>query len=361
MKKVVFVIADLGPGGAQRVMAGLANDVARRGEFAVDVISTALPSGESFYAYDSSITIHYAAIPPSDGGIISGVAVNIRRVVVLRALFARLKPDVIVSFLTEINCLSLLAAAGTDVPVVISERSDPYHYPAQRLWRMMRRLVYPRARMLVCQTRRAAGFFPKLPPKTVIYNPIDMPQAPTVAPVAGPYILGVGRHSEEKGFDLLIRAHALALARAPDLRLVLVGEGPDTAKLKALAAALGTADSVVFAGAQKDVAPYYRHALAFVLPSRFEGMPNALLEAMACGCPPIVTPGFAAAPEIIEDGHSGMLLASLMPEEVAGRIVYLYENTNARSLMAENVMKNINQFSPTYIYDRWMDILRGCV
>lgn len=361
MKKITFVIADLGAGGAQRVMNLLANDLAQQGEFSIDVISTSVPGQGSFYPYDPAIHIHYAAVPPSAGTLLSGVRVNMARVKALRASFKLIKPDIVVSFLTEINCLSLLAAVGTDIPVIVSERSDPYFYPEERLWRVMRRLVYPRAHMLVCQTEHAAGFFPSLSRKTVIYNPVSVAESNAPAPVTDPYILGVGRHSEEKGFDLLITAHALAHKQAPDLKLVLVGDGPDSDKLKTLAKTLGTESSVIFAGAQKDMAAYYRHAFAFVLPSRFEGMPNALLEAMAYGCPSLVTLRFKAAGEIVEDGQSGIILKDMSAEEMAERILYLYENPGRCGALGANAMENIGRFAPPKIYKQWRDLLGECL
>ncbi len=360
MKKITFVIADMGAGGAQRVMSSLANALEHQEGLQINVVSTSLPGKGSFYTYDPSVTIHYAGVESSSGTLLSGIQVNIRRIMAVRALFKKLKPDIVISFLTEINCVALLAAAGTGIPVIVSERSDPYHYPEVRLWRVMRRLVYPFSHMLVCQTAHAASFFPYLLRKTVIYNPVSVAESKAPAPVQGAYILGVGRHSAEKGFDLLMEAHALAYKDAPDLKLVLVGDGPDSEKLMTLSKSLGTESNVVFAGAQKDLAPYYKHAVAFVLPSRFEGMPNALLEAMAYGCPVIVTPQFKAAGEIVEDGRSGIILRSVTAGEMAHHILDLYGNLVWRDTLSVSAMENINRFSPEKIYKQWLDLLREC-
>lgn len=358
MKKITFVIADMGAGGAQRVMAWLANELARRGGFQIDLISTSLPGNGSFYTYDPLVTVHYAGVQSSSGTLLSGIDVNIRRIMALRAIFKKLKPDIVVSFLTEINCVTLLSATSTGIPVIVSERSDPYYYPEVRLWRIMRRLVYPLSRMLVCQTSHAAGFFPYLSRKTVIYNPVNIAESAAPALVRDSYILGVGRHSAEKGFDLLIEAHALACRQAPNLKLVLAGDGPDTEKLMALSKRLGTEAGVVFVGAQKDLVSYYKHAFAFVLPSRFEGMPNALLEAMAYGCPVIVTPQFKAAREIVEDGKSGIILKRVTAEEMANSILCLYGNLEQRDALGVSAMENSSRFSSEKIYKQWLELLR---
>ncbi len=359
MKKITFVIADLGAGGAQRVMSMLANDFSREELYQIDIISTSLSGRNSFYPYDASVRVHYCDIPSSTGSILSGVEVNIRRVAAVRGLLKEIRPDVVVSFLTEINCITLLAAIGTDIPVVISERSDPYYYPSEPLWQIMRRLVYRLSSHLVCQTQYAAGFFKNLSRKSVIYNPVavDNVAEAVLVPVPGPYILGVGRLSPEKGFDLLIEAHALANKSAPELKLVLIGDGPERNKLEALALEKGTADHVIFLGAQKHLASYYKGAAIFVLPSHFEGMPGALLEAMAYGCPVIVTPHFKAAPEIVDAGKNGILLNTLTREELSSCVLRLYEDPSLRMVLGSNAMETIGKFSRPMIYKKWRQLL----
>ncbi|MFN3826416.1 MAG: glycosyltransferase family 4 protein [Micavibrio sp.] len=357
MRKIYFVIADMGAGGAQRVMSLIANRLAAEGDLKICVICTSPEKGPSFYAYDPKISITYIDVPSSDGSLLSGVLVNLKRVCSLRQYLKSQKPDLIISFLTEINCITLLATIGKDIPVVISERSDPYHYPEVRLWRILRRLVYPLSNLLVCQTNRASEFFHWLKHKAVIYNPVSINEGDEPAPYQAPYILGVGRHSEEKGFDILIEAHAIAQKRIPELTLVLLGDGPETQKLKELSSVLGTNNEIVFAGACTDVGRYYKHALAFILPSRFEGMPNALLEAMAYGCPSVVTSQFKAAPEIVDDGKSGVLLKSTDVVEMAEAICKIYEDEGYRECISINSRVAMQKFSPESVYKQWLDII----
>ncbi len=360
MKNLVFVIADLGPGGAQRVMCVLTNFLANNPDYHIDVVATSAPDDRSFFNFHEKVCIHYASIQSSSGSLLSGILVNVKRVFVLRKILKKLKPDLIISFLTEINCLSLLSALFTGIPVIVSERSDPFVHPEVRLWRGMRRATYPLATYLVCQTEHAASFFPYMKRKSVVYNPVNTMAVSSGddAPVVGPYILGVGRQSAEKGFDLLIMAHAVARNAAPDLKLVLLGRGPDRSQLQALAKALGTVDHVIFAGAQADLGSYYKNALAFILPSRFEGMPNALLEAMACGTPVIVTPQFRAGPEIVEDGKSGIIPAQATPAAFGDAILALYGDPALCRKLGGCAQESMGRFDPVNIGLAWEQVIR---
>ena len=166
---------------------------------------------------------------------------------------------------------------------------------------------------------------------TVIRNGIDTARAETLAkePLSHewfadggpPVLLGVGRVVPQKGFDVLLKAFASA-RKKKHLRLVILGTGPaeHLASLEALAESLGVTADVDFHGAVSNPYPYYKAASLFVLSSRWEGMSNALLEAMACGCPVVstVTPGSS---ELLEYGRFGALVPADQPEVMAKAIL----------------------------------------
>ena len=166
---------------------------------------------------------------------------------------------------------------------------------------------------------------------TVIRNGIDTKRAEVLAkePLSHewfadggpPILLGVGRVVPQKGFDVLLKAFAIARKKTP-LRLVVLGTGPaeHLASLEALAENLGVTEDVDFHGAVSNPFPYYKAASLFVLSSRWEGMSNALLEAMACGCPVVstVTPGSS---ELLEYGRFGALVPADQPEVLAKAIL----------------------------------------
>ncbi len=354
MTRLTFVISDMGMGGAQRVISLLATKLADAGHI-VDILRLDEPGAKSFFPLPPNVKIH-----PLDAlGHSSGLGANINRILLLRRTLKSIKPDCVVSFQTETNCTVLLAMAGTKIPVIISERSDPYIHPQAKIWRLIRHFVYPLARGGVFQTQHAARFFEGVVKnKVVIFNPVytDNNSEPAVVP-AGPYILGVGRLSQEKGFHDLITATGIARASCPDLKVVLVGDGPERSALKQQAHQAGL--NVIFTGTQSNLAPYYKSALAFVLPSQFEGLPNALLEAVSYGCAVISTPSFAAASEIIAHERDGLIAAHGTSEAMAKEIEKLYKNPDLRASLGRNAQAGASRFYPDSILNEWIKFLRA--
>ncbi|WP_438864511.1 glycosyltransferase [Neptunicella sp.] len=153
------------------------------------------------------------------------------------------------------------------------------------------------------------------------------------------YFCAVGRLVEQKGFDLLIRAYALALREQPNLPgLVIVGIGEDLAQLKALAAQQGVAESVIFTGFTDN--PYYiiNGAVAFILSSRHEGMPTALIEAMYLNTPVIAFDCPTGPAELIQHGENGLLVPYMDVEAMANAIV------NYQSICGKSISHSVKDF-----------------
>lgn len=155
-----------------------------------------------------------------------------------------------------------------------------------------------------------------------------------------PTILGVGRIVPQKNFELLLDAFAIARQQLP-LRLAIIGDGPLGAReaLMERARALGVASDVWLPGHRANPFPYYRHADLFVLSSRWEGMSNALLEAIACGCPAVAASSAVGAAEILENGRFG-LIAAPQPKQLARAILA----SLAQRMPAETLMARAGEF-----------------
>lgn len=185
--------------------------------------------------------------------------------------------------------------------------------PVDRVVRRLSQAVYRRADAVIAPSRGVASELPGN--VTVIPNPVDsaeirrLASAPLPAECAGgaPFVLGVGRLSVQKRFGDLITAVA-ALEHYPALRLVLLGEGPEQAGLTNLARRLGISDRVHMPGFDPNPYRYMAHCAVFVLSSAWEGLPNALLQAMACGAPVVATDCPHGPREILKDGRFGELV-----------------------------------------------------
>ena len=171
----------------------------------------------------------------------------------------------------------------------------------------MRRFLASSADHVVCNTRAASrcigGFSPGVDVR-YIPNPVSAPKAVPL-PWSSPAILTVGRLSAEKDYHTLLAAFAGASLEG--WRLAVVGSGEQESELRGLADQLGITKRVDWYGFVRDPFPFYRSAQIFVLPSRFEGMPNALLEAMSFSLPCVVSDGSEGFGELIEHGRSGLI------------------------------------------------------
>jgi glycosyltransferase involved in cell wall biosynthesis len=171
--------------------------------------------------------------------------------------------------------------------------------------------------------------------------PIPVPPAEVASlrarlglPPGARILLTIGRLSREKGHRDLVRAiHVLrALRQELEFRLVIVGDGPERAGIRTLTSALGLEGEVLLAGHQSNVQPFYALADLFVLPSRSEGSPNVLLEAMAAGVP-VVSTGVGGVPEIVRHGESALLVKAGDTRAMAEAILRLLQDSGlARSL-----------------------------
>lgn len=314
-KKVLFAIHYLGGGGAERVILRILERL-RRDKF-VPVLLVLEDKGE----YRSEVPRDVRVLDCGRYGA-GGRWLWLRN-------FARgvrkERPDVIVSFLWFTNVVAILCRFLSGVPcrLVLSERSTILGSREGILTEFIRRFsirfLYPVADRVIPNSQglreQLTGPY-RLPAGkvTVIQNPLDIEEILVKAEEGGqvdarpddlPVVLGIGRLSREKGFDLLIGAAAKATR---PFRLVLLGEGPSGKSLRDLAGKLGVADRVEFAGFQANPYAWLRRTAVFVLPSRYEGFPNSLLEAMALGVPCIATRCPTGPEEIVTDGEDGLLV-----------------------------------------------------
>nr|MBI3613030.1 glycosyltransferase [Nitrospirota bacterium] len=173
---------------------------------------------------------------------------------------------------------------------------------------------------------------------------------------SGTKLIGtIGRLSVEKGLDYFLRAGARIIARDPSVKLVVVGEGPQQKELKALADALGIAASVIFCGYRRDVERIYPALDMFVLPSLTEGIPMALLEAMAFSRP-VIASRVGGVPEIIEDGVTGLLVSPKDLEQLTERMWRLLCSPEAGAEMGRRARKCVESRFDTRA---WIKTIEG--
>jgi glycosyltransferase involved in cell wall biosynthesis len=360
-----MVISSLGGGGAERMCALIAGGLYRRGH-AVTVV-TLFGTDVDAYPLDDGVSRVALSLAGESGGTARAIGANLRRVRALRKEILRGSPDAVISFIDEMNVLTLLAVMNSSVPVVVSQRVDPAMHSPGRVWRALRRLSYWRASAMVSISRGIDRRFDWIPEerREVIYN-IVVPEAATGDPGPSPYraseasrhVIGVGRLVRQKGFDLLIRAFASVAGRHADWDLWVFGEGPERASLERLIEELGIEGRVFLPGWSERVFDAYRHADLFVLSSRYEGFGNVIIEAMSSGLPVLVTDCPSGPAEIVRGGDDGLLVPSEDVVALATGMERLMADPAERARLADRGVRAAARFGLDAALDRWERVLR---
>jgi len=365
-KHILFVVSSMQGGGAERVAALLSNHWVSNGHD-VTLIPTFSARGECLYPLDRRVRLRYLADHVKSTSRSPWNAV--KRFLALRRVIREAHPDIIVSFLVHVNVVALVATLGLRVPLVVSERTDPRFFVIGHFWALGRRLTYWRAKWVVVQTedvRRYIEIDCYGARAVVVPNPVVWPVSATEPTVHSEQVvregrrllLAVGRLGREKGFDLLIKAFAAVANEAPDWDLVILGEGSEREDLEAQRDALGLGDRTYLPGHVGNVGDWYERADLYVLSSRYEGFPNALVEAMAYGVPAVALDRSAGPRNIIRHEVDGLLVPVVEgPEGIAKALKKLMTNEGARRRFAEQARDVRDRFSMGKVATMWGEIL----
>ena len=333
--KLALVVPSLAGGGAERVMVNLAGSFCQIGH-QVDLVVASLKQ-RSFLHVPSTVRV---------------VDLNAKRtafaVFPLVAYLRRERPKALLSTLGHANIVALIARrlAGVATRTVIREASlmsissSTARQFRGRLVPLLAKKFYWQADAIIAQSEGIADDLSHLlglPPDRidVIYNPVVGPEFheragralehPWFTRGAPPVVLGVGRLDPEKDFPTLLKAFSMVRGNR-NVRLMILGEGPERFVLESLAQELGIADVVTLPGFVENPLPFIAKASVLALTSRFEGLPNVLIEALACGTPVVATDCPGGTTEILEQGRYGMLAPVGDFKEVARAIEETLEN-----------------------------------
>lgn len=401
-RRIAFLIADLNVGGVQKTTLTLARALAEAGD-QVDLL--VLRAGGALRDQISP-AVRCVELPPAAcwRGRLYALAADpaafvqlLRPVLIAKKVSATLpylpalvrylraeRPDALVSATPHLNLEAVWARrlAGTATRVLISERSAPSQkLPKSKNWRhrhlppLMRR-TYPQADVIVAVSVALADDLAAVTglPRSLIrtiYNPIVGPELlarageavghPWLQPGQPPVILGVGRLTDQKDFPTLLRAFARVRAKRAARLLILGGAKNEEkfqdrqAALLALAAELGIATDVEVPGFADNPIAYMARARVFVLSSRFEGLPGALIQALACGCQVVSTDCPTGPAEILEQGRYGLLVPMGDDTAMAAAI----EQALDAPLAPEFLRRRAGEFSEARAVSSYLEALFG--
>jgi glycosyltransferase involved in cell wall biosynthesis len=188
-------------------------------------------------------------------------------------------------------------------------------------------------------------------------NPLKCHGPSASVSFAEPTLITVTRLVEQKGVDVLLKAAALAFNKVPDWQLAIIGEGPLRHELQALANKLGIAERVYWYGQVDNPIAHLKAADAFILTSRFEGSPNALLEAMACGLPPIVSDASPGPLELVGK-EAGLIVPTEDVEATAEAMVALASDDKLRKQLGAAALERTRVHELDNAMRVWRELLR---
>jgi glycosyltransferase involved in cell wall biosynthesis len=364
--RILFLISAMVEGGAERVAASLCNHWAEQGHEVV-LMPTFSGRGECNYHLDARVRIEYLA--DKVGTTHKTALTGIWRLFALRRFMCEFNPHVVVSFLPNVNIAALLAAYGTGIPVVVSERNYPPLQNLGAVLHLLRWLCYRSAKCVVAQTQDMAEWITNHCPGSrvvVIPNPVAWPLS-DFSPALAPsdivtedrrVLLAVGRLSEQKGFDNLFAAFAQVADSYPQWDLVILGEGKERRSLEMLRDRLGLSGRIFMPGRFGNVSAWYARADIFVLASRYEGFPNVLAEAMAAGVSVVAMDCLTGPRDIVRHGLDGLLIA---PESgisgLSQGLKTLMDDEKLRQDLGRCATDVRRRFTLTRVSDLWGDVM----
>jgi len=370
-QRLTIVIHSLSGGGSEHAAAAMASYWAESGR---DVVLVTLDSVENDrIALSPKVERIGLGVMSESSSVWSAIKANQWRIQTLREALVQSAPERVISLTDRTNILTLLAARGTNLKVFVSERTDIRHHRIERVWQWLRKRTYPGACSIVVQTeavREVMKPIARQAPIRVIPNSVSKTATPLEKSTLDlpaedrNWFIGVGRLSYEKGFDRLIDAFAEITEQCPDWNLLIIGAGPEKPSLQNTADKHGPTERITFPGwieSPWSVIPQAIPPTASiaVLPSRYEGFPNALLEAMSQGIAPIAFDCESGPSEIIRHDENGLLVPQGNIPELAIAMQSLAQDTARRTRLAAAARDITDCFSPERIFSMWEDVLRG--
>jgi glycosyltransferase involved in cell wall biosynthesis len=330
--KIVFVITGTGVGGAEKILYHTST-LLDRARYVPYICSLKEKGAIARNVETAGIEVH--SLTMTDGDQFGGWFASLAALFRLTRYVMKVKPAIVHSFLFRANILARIAASLARVPLVISSvrvmgGEKTYYHTIEKITSFMVNHYITVSESVKAHLVRTAG----IPERkiTTIYNGIALndhsaashaeQQPPSGLKADDRLVLTVGRLHRQKGYDVLIRAFAQVRKEYSTLQLLIIGEGEEENSLKNLAKSLDLTDQVIFAGLRLDSDRIFPLAELFVLPSLWEGMPNAVLEAMAAG-KPVVATDVGGVPELVLHGETGLLVPPGDPDALARAILDL--------------------------------------
>lgn len=362
-KKIAFVIGSFGKGGAERVAVNLAQHFHKNGYEILLVTSRRVPE-EYDITFPAKRRLLEEEIKNTPFGRLGKIPARVRG---LRAIWRQERPDIIVAFIGKMNLYTMLSVGRRKIPVILSVRSDPAREYPSRLQKNLADRLFARAAGVIFQTEDAMGTFPPQVRQRSSVLPNALDESFMKARYEGPRdneIVMVGRLDANKNHQLLLRAFARLHRDYPEMKVVIYGgglPGSDTEPmLRSLCRELGIEDKVKFMGRQTNIRERTERARVFVLASDYEGMPNALLEAMAEGLAVIATDCPCGGPRsVIRNERNGILIPVGDGAALEQALRRILDDEELAQRLGRAAAGLAQELSPEKVCKKWQEEIEG--
>lgn len=350
MKRIAFVTGAMGRGGAERVISVLANHYAGLG-YEVHILMLLHKQVE--YELDSRVQV----IDLSNEKINATLDMP-RMIAAVRRFVKEEKPAAVVAFMAQICLVTGLACRGLKTRLILSERIDPAAVKRGKLYEKVLFGLYAKADTVVLQTKRARDYFPEKVWKNsqIIPNPISVKCL--AQPQRKHRIVTAGRLNAQKNQAMLIRAFASIHQTHPEYILDIYGEGALRETLQQQIDTLGLTAAVTLRGNVPNIHEQIADAEIFVLPSDFEGLSNALLEAMMMGLPCVAT-SCAGCDEVIRSGENGLLIPVGDQRALENALERLIADPAFAVRLGETAKADAAGFAVDQVIEKWREAIEG--
>jgi len=355
--RIMIYITGMEGGGAERQTAILSNNFTLSGHDVCIVVKT---HGRSRYMLHQKVRIIVARKLRDSQNKVQAIINNISNIMSIGKIIRKEAPDIVFCVgITRLFDVVFATVLKSNVRVVYFEVSNPYKNLHDKTWKLLKRPLSRVADGCLFQTERAAGYYPISVRKrsAVIPNPIESQRYENLKDISKrkKVIVSAGRLIPLKGYDVLLKAFSKVSDVFPDYNLVIYGEGGERESLSVLSKTLGISHKVNFPGFSEDIISDIYDASVFVLSSHHEGMPNTLMEAMACGIPCVSTDCEMGPRELIDDGVNGLLVPVGDVDKMADAIISLLSSSEFASSLGKNAKRILKTHDERFISSKLLD------
>jgi glycosyltransferase involved in cell wall biosynthesis len=333
----------------------------------VKILRQALLSGDLLLLFALSIRvgqlilryfIERQALGRSPKPYLGLLRASLWRVSALRRTLRELAPDAVLSFLGATNIMTIASAKGLPTRIVISERNDPSRQELGEPWQSLRPIIYPVADIVTANSHGAIEEMQRYCRTTklnFVPNPVILPADANRRRMNA--VLFLARLVHQKGPDVLVNGFARFVENNPGWSLQIAGDGPMERDLVELVREHGIEASVIFHGLLKDPSDLLARSRVFVLPSRFEGTPNSLLEAMAARLACVVTDASPGPLRLVEHEVSGLVVKTDDADDLAAALHRLARDAPLRRKLARAAWERTSCHRLESVAQAWERVL----